>query len=137
MTKAANLAAVASSTNGYANATKLQSNGVTTNALAWGSYAMVGSGSVPTIRSAYNISSITRNSAGTYTFAFTNSTTDANYTAVANPVYLVGGNLLASAVASPNSKSTSSVQMYVGYVGSSGAAATLYDYGIDFVIFGN
>jgi len=116
---------------------KVQSNGVTTNALAWGSYAMVGSGSTPTLRSSYNISSITRNSAGNYTFAFTNSMSDANYSSPCCVNYLSGTGTLASAVASTNSKSTSSVQFLVGYVATGGAGATLYDYGIDFAIFGN
>ena len=39
----------------------IQSNGVNTNAQAWGSYAFVGVGSVPTVRKSY---SITRNSTG-------------------------------------------------------------------------
>ena len=58
---------------------KLQSNGVTTNALAWVSIA--GSAS-PTIRSSYNVSSITRNGAGDYTITFTAALADANYSAV-------------------------------------------------------
>ena len=58
---------------------KVQSNGVTTNALAWVSIA--GSAS-PTIRSSYNVSSITRNSAGDYTITFTTALADANYSAV-------------------------------------------------------
>ena len=75
MTNAANLAAVASTTYGYANATKLQSGGVTTNALAWVNF----NGSTAAIRASYNVSSITRSSAGSYTVNFTNVTSDANY----------------------------------------------------------
>ena len=56
---------------------KLQSNGVTTNALAWVNFNGM-SGSVA-IRTQYNISSVTRNSAGNYTLAFTNALSDANY----------------------------------------------------------
>lgn len=55
---------------------KLQSNGVTTNALAWVNFN--GTGTVA-IRSSYNVSSITDNGAGDYTINFTTAMTDANY----------------------------------------------------------
>ena len=58
---------------------KVQSNGVTTNAIAWCNF----NGTTATIRSAYNVSSITGNSAGDYTLNFTNALTDANYSIVA------------------------------------------------------
>jgi len=54
---------------------KVQSNGVTTNALAWVRF----SGASPTIASSYNVSSLTRQSAGNYTISFTTATADANY----------------------------------------------------------
>mgnify|MGYP003332600917 CR=1 FL=1 len=54
---------------------KLQSNGVTTNALAWVNF----NGTNGTIRSSYNVSSVTRGSTGTYSVAFTTTTSDANY----------------------------------------------------------
>ena len=56
---------------------KLQSNGVTTNALAWVNFN--GTPATPTIRSAYNVGSITKNSTGSFTVNFTNTLTDANY----------------------------------------------------------
>ena len=56
---------------------KVQSNGVTTNALAWVNFS--GATSPGTIRSAYNVSSVTRNATGCYTLTFTNTLTDANY----------------------------------------------------------
>ena len=56
---------------------KLQSNGVTTNALAWGRFSY--SGSTITTKSTYNISSITYVSQGLFLIAMTNATTDANY----------------------------------------------------------
>jgi hypothetical protein len=55
---------------------KLQSNGVTTNALAWVNFNGVTS---TTIRSSYNVSSVTYNSTGLYTVNYTNALTDANY----------------------------------------------------------
>jgi hypothetical protein len=113
---------------------KVQSNGVTVSALAWGSYNFVASGSVPTLRSACNISSITRNSAGNYTFAFTNALADANYSVLGLPYYSVA---LPSSMITYTAKSTSSVTLAMGYVASGGSNATGYDYGCDFVVFGN
>jgi len=56
---------------------KLQSNGVTTNALVWVNFGYVASSI--TVRAQYNVSSITRNGTGDYTINFTNATSDANY----------------------------------------------------------
>jgi hypothetical protein len=56
---------------------KLQSNGVTTNAVAWVNFN--GTGTVA-IRASYNVSSITDNGTGDYTINFTNAMPDANYT---------------------------------------------------------
>jgi len=58
---------------------KVQSNGVTTNALAWVNFN--GTGTVA-IRSSYNVSSITDNGTGDYTINFTTAMTDANYAMV-------------------------------------------------------
>lgn len=60
---------------------KLQSNGVTTNALAWVNFN--GTGTVA-IRSSYNVSSITDNGTGDYTVNFTTALADANYAVVAS-----------------------------------------------------
>lgn len=57
---------------------KVQSNGKTTNALAWVSF----NGFTNTIRSQYNIASITKNATGDFTLAFTNTMSDANYSIV-------------------------------------------------------
>lgn len=54
---------------------KLQSNGVTTNALAWLNYNC----STSTIRSSYNVSSVTVNGTGDFTINFTTAMADANY----------------------------------------------------------
>jgi len=64
---------------------KVQSNGVTTNALAWVNFA----GSTGTIKASYNVSSITRSGTGQYTLNFANALNDANYSA---NVTLNGGN---------------------------------------------
>ena len=58
---------------------KLQSNGVTTNALAWVNFN--GTTSPGTIRSQYNVSSVTKNNTGDYTVNFTTALSDANYSA--------------------------------------------------------
>jgi hypothetical protein len=42
------------------------------------------SGTTPTINTSFNISSVTRNSTGVYTFAFTTAMPNANYSIVAN-----------------------------------------------------
>ena len=60
---------------------KLQSNGVTTNALAWVNY----NGSTTAILASYNVSSVTRNGAGDYTINFTTAMADANYCPCAGP----------------------------------------------------
>jgi hypothetical protein len=54
---------------------KLQSNGVTTNALAWVNF----SGYTGAIRSSYNVSSVTRNAIGDYTINYSTALSDANY----------------------------------------------------------
>lgn len=75
----------ASTSNGLVNSAdgsgqlKVQSNGVTTNALAWVNFN--GTGTVA-IRSSYNVSSITDNGTGTYTINFATALSDANYSAV-------------------------------------------------------
>jgi hypothetical protein len=58
---------------------KLQSNGVATNALAWVNFGYSGSISV---RSSYNVSSVTRVSTGVYNVTFTNNLSDANYSVI-------------------------------------------------------
>lgn len=55
---------------------KVQSNGVTTNALAWVNFN--GTGTVA-IRSSYNVSSITDNGTGDYTVNFATALSDTNY----------------------------------------------------------
>jgi hypothetical protein len=56
---------------------KLQSAGVTTNALAWVNFN--GTTSPGTIRSSYNVGSVTKNGTGDYTVNFTTALSDANY----------------------------------------------------------
>ena len=59
---------------------KVQSNGVTTNALAWVNFN--GNTSPGTIRASFNVTSVTKNATGDYTLNFTNALADANYAIV-------------------------------------------------------
>lgn len=58
---------------------KIQSNSVTTNALAWVNFNGAGTAA---IRSSYNVSSVTRNGTGDYTVNFATTLSDANYCAL-------------------------------------------------------
>ena len=68
---------------------KVQSNGVTTNALAWVNVSGV---ATPTINSSYNISSVTYTATGIYTVSFTNAMSSALYvpTYSLNPTNVAG-----------------------------------------------
>ncbi|MGI9143747.1 MAG: hypothetical protein ACR2IJ_11215 [Fluviibacter sp.] len=55
---------------------KVQSNGVTTNALAWLNYKGT---ATRAINASYNVSSVTYNGTGDYSVNFTTALTDANY----------------------------------------------------------
>lgn len=119
---------------------KLQSNGVATNALAWGNYLQNGNGNAPTLRSSYNVSSITRNGTGLYTINLTNALSDANYTLVFQAQF-VSYSYSTQAYATAyliTSKTTTSFQISTAYVSNiSGSACVAYDCGFDFSIFGN
>jgi hypothetical protein len=118
MTQAFNLGTIGS------NATTIGG----TTAQAWGSYAFVGVGSVPTVRKSYNITSITRNSTGNYTFTFTNALADANY------AVSITGNQNATAnsgsLGATIARTTTTFTVAMGY-----GAFTAYDFGLDFTIF--
>ena len=49
------------------------------------------SGASPTVRSSYNVSSVTRNSAGNYTISFTNAFANVNYLMTGSVQYLNSG----------------------------------------------
>ena len=99
---------------------------------AWGSYDFTSTTTIPTLRGSYNISSITRNSQGNYTLAFTNSLANTSYACVANANQ---GSLTYSFFAETTTKNTNNVIIQTGYVSSAGGAFTNLDYGLDFVIF--
>lgn len=62
---------------------KIQSNSVTTNALAWVNFNGATAGT-NAARASYNVTSVTKNSAGDYTVNFTNAMADANYVVLGN-----------------------------------------------------
>jgi len=105
---------------------KLQSNGVTTNALAWANFN--GSGGVSGITS-YNVSSITRASTGLYTLNFNTATTDANYVIAG---YSTSGNNTFISATSAQAKTTSACAFY-----SLNSAGPVDGNPIAVVIFGN
>lgn len=61
---------------------KVQSNGKTTNALAWVNFQGGAGNTAGAINAAYNVGSITVNGTGDYTLNFTNALSDANYAAL-------------------------------------------------------
>jgi hypothetical protein len=66
---------------------KIQSSGVTTNALAWVNFV----GSSGTITSSYNVSSVTRNGTGDFTVNLATTMTDANYSVIGTVQGVAGG----------------------------------------------
>jgi len=110
---------------------KLQSNGVTTNALAWVNFN--GSGTVA-IRSSYNVSSITDNGTGDYTVNFATALSDANYSAnvfCGEPAAVGSVRLAAGWAAAP----TTSAYRFITFLYSGGAYSDpTY---VNVAIFGN
>lgn len=107
---------------------KLQSNGVTTNALAWVNFN--GTGTVA-IRSAYNVSSITDNGTGDYTVNFTNALSDANYAAI-------GSRSLASSAVNNYFTETFASRTTTATRWTNGEGGSLTDTNnVDIAIFGN
>lgn len=111
---------------------KVQSNGVTTNALAWVNFYWTGS--AVSIKASYNVSSVTRVVAGVYTIAYTNNLTDSNYCWVCN-IY-TGNAIFAGVNASYTTMSTSQTQIAFWNYQASLADPT-DTRGVGFVVFGN
>jgi hypothetical protein len=104
---------------------KVQSNGVTTNALAWARLV----GSTATISSSYNVSSITRSSAGNYLVNFATAVSDTNY-AVAGVGDAGSTYYLLTSKISANTTSAAGLQLI-------NAATVAGDGVVSVVIFGN
>jgi hypothetical protein len=115
---------------------KLQSNGVTTNALAWVNFN--GTGTVA-IRSSYNVSSITDNGTGDYTVNFATALSDANYNYVLSVSPTYGVALLVplptgNGSGSETSPTTSAFRFSVAAVSNGAFADSKY---VSVSIFGN
>lgn len=104
---------------------KVQSNGVTTNALAWVNFA----GASGTRNANYNVSSVTRSATGTYTINFATTLSDANYCVSAS----AGDSSTDARICTVFSLSTASCIIYVRTVGNVLFDATT----VSVSIFGN
>ena len=104
---------------------KLQSNGVTTNALAWINFNGNSGG---TTRASLNVSSFTRTSTGIYQINFSNSLSDANYVAVA-----MNNNQQAYCnISSASAQTTSALTITMYYLSSASDASV-----VNVAVFGN
>lgn len=124
---------------------KLQSNGVTTNALAWVNFDGTSAGPISP-RANYNVSSVTKNGTGDYTLNFTASLSDVNY-AVAGycdqPSYTAtvdAGSFVSSY--STSTKTTSAFRLLTLKLVSSGSASSIGPFRADcpqtsVIVFGN
>ena len=116
---------------------KVQSNGVTTNALAW---VYFNGGALSTtagnILVSYNVSSITVNGTGDYTVNFTNSLSSSNYpwSGSAQTVDSVAGNYFVVAGSRITAPSTSALRMNT-FASNSGSLASLQY--VSVIVFGN
>lgn len=110
---------------------KIQSNSVTTNALAWVNFN--GTGTVA-IRSSYNVSSITDNGIGNYTVNFATALSDANYSTVVTPSAINGTE--GGAAGGCNSPSQSQVTVLI-HVVSATSTPTQDRSIVNVAIFGN
>jgi hypothetical protein len=91
---------------------KVQSNGVTTNALAWVNFQGGSGNTAGTINSSYNVSSVTVLGTGNYTVNFTNAMSNANYIAVVQcRQYTASGYNLVGETTSSTAQTTSAVTL--------------------------
>ena len=113
---------------------KLQSNGVTTNALAWVNFNGTLTGTI-TPRANYNVGSVTKNGTGDYTCNFTNALSDANYSALATPCRnITGDSNMQAGIYGVTGYSTSSVRIQTRVASTSGLEDA---YAVNVAIFGN
>jgi len=106
---------------------KLQSNGVTTNALAWVNFGYVSS--AITVRSQYNVSSVTRIGTGFYTVNFNTALFDANYSTLCS----VGNDTINNTAITVGARTTTTVKVIV----SNASGSVIDDSYIGVGILGN
>lgn len=95
--------------NGSVTAAKLGTTEQKQIAKAWVNFN--GTTSPGTIRSSYNVSSVTKNSAGDYTVNFATAMTDANYVLAGTNSYALNTNGSSGIILAPYIKLTSSIQV--------------------------
>jgi hypothetical protein len=118
-------------TDSSVTASKLGTNEQKQICKAWVNFN--GTTSPGTIRSSYNVSSVTKNATGNYTVNFTNTLSDANYSATATTQ---AGAVAHFAVGA--SKATGSYTLVTGYVSSFTAGFLGFDVAdISVQVFGN
>jgi hypothetical protein len=112
---------------------KLQSNGVTTNALAWANFYNA-SGTSVTIYSSFNISNIIASAAGDFTINFTNAMADANYVVVGTGGTTTTGMCTFTNPRGATANTTTSFRAQALY--ANGGLVTTIGY-MQFAVFGN
>lgn len=102
---------------------KLQSNGVTTNALAWVNFNGTGSSGSATVNNSYNVSSVTYTGTGDATISFTTAMANANYVISgsgqydqANAISMAGGSVVIARFS--NALQTGSARIFYGNFGT-------------------
>jgi len=101
----------------------------TTNCIQGSAKAWINWNGVPTtsIRASYNVSSLTRTAQGTYTVAFTNALTDANYAFVGMSIYNSAGRLQVVSQDYRTANTASNCYVVTGYSGGDTSAGFLND----------
>lgn len=115
---------------------KLQSNGVTTNALAWVNFNGQTSPNT-TIRSSYNVSSITYTTTGYWVVNLTSALTDTNASCIATSAYTNLGTTNAGDVGNANMVTTSTIAWTNSVISSATGGTSRNPAVCQLAIFGN
>jgi len=130
---AANSVGATQITNGSVTASKLGTNEQKQICKAWVNFNGTGTiGTNQTIRSSYNVSSVTKNGVGDYTVNFSTAMTDANYVLAGSNSYALTINGSSGAILAPYIKLTSSIQIRTNVVNTAQDSQM-----VDVAIFGN
>lgn len=116
--------------NGSVTAAKLGTTEQKQIAKAWVNFN--GTTSPGTIRSSYNVSSVTKNAVGDYTVNFATAMADANYVLAGTNSYALNTNGSSGAILAPYIKLTSSIQVRTNLI-NTGQDSQM----VDVAIFGN
>jgi hypothetical protein len=127
---AANSVGATQITNGSVTASKLGTTEQKQICKAWVNFN--GTTSPGTIRSSYNVSSVTKNGTGDYTVNFSTAMTDANYVLAGTNSFALNTNGSSGAILAPYIKLTSSIQIRTNVVNTAQDSQM-----VDVAIFGN